>query len=87
MHRHGPGRKTAHSTRHPPSAPGSLAQVTVPAAVYARAMTTTEREIERLVKAAGNNRYGHRDATMILLAYRHGLRASELTSVRWEQSH
>jgi type 1 fimbriae regulatory protein FimB/type 1 fimbriae regulatory protein FimE len=50
-------------------------------------MTTTEREIERLVKAAGNNRYGHRDATMILLAYRHGLRASELTSVRWEQSH
>ena len=29
----------------------------------------TEREIERLVKAAGDNRYGHRDATMILLAY------------------
>ena len=26
----------AHSTRHPPSAPGSLAQVTVPAAVYAQ---------------------------------------------------
>src|SRR5262245_58764975 len=45
----------------------------------------TEREIERLVKAASNNRYGHRDATMILLAYRHGLRASELTSLRWEQ--
>jgi integrase len=45
----------------------------------------TEREIERLIKAAGSNRYGHRDATMILLAFRHGLRASELASLRWEQ--
>jgi len=45
----------------------------------------TEREIERLMKAAGSNRYGHRDATMILLAFRHGLRASELCSLRWEQ--
>src|SRR5436190_15074363 len=45
----------------------------------------TEREVERLMKAAGRNRYGHRDATMILLAFRHGLRASELSSLRWEQ--
>jgi integrase len=37
------------------------------------------------MKAAGDNRHGHRDATMILLAYRHGLRASELCSLRWEQ--
>jgi len=45
----------------------------------------TEKEVERLIKAAGRNRYGHRDATMILLAFRHGLRASELCSLRWEQ--
>src|SRR5215831_15040706 len=45
----------------------------------------TEREVERLMKAAGSNRYGHRDATMILLAFRHGLRASELASLRWDQ--
>src|SRR5712671_2316752 len=45
----------------------------------------TEREVERLMKAAGNNRHGHRDATMILMAFRHGLRASELCSARWEQ--
>ena len=45
----------------------------------------TEREVERLMKAAGNNRHGHRDATMILLAFRHGLRASELCSLRWDQ--
>jgi integrase len=45
----------------------------------------TEREVERLMKAAASNRYGHRDATMILVAFRHGLRASELASLRWEQ--
>jgi site-specific recombinase XerD len=31
------------------------------------------------------NRYGHRDATMILVAYRHGLRVSELVDLRWDQ--
>ena len=34
--------------------------------------------------AAGGNRWGHRDATAILLAYRHGLRASELVALRWD---
>jgi integrase len=45
----------------------------------------TEREVERLTKAAGDNRWGHRDATMILVAYRHGFRASELVDLRWDQ--
>jgi type 1 fimbriae regulatory protein FimB/type 1 fimbriae regulatory protein FimE len=44
----------------------------------------TEREIERLMDAARQNRWGHRDATAILLAYRHGLRASELVGLRWD---
>jgi hypothetical protein len=35
----------------------------------------TEREVERLIEAAKQNRSGHRDATAILVAYRHGLRA------------
>jgi integrase len=43
-----------------------------------------EPEIERLTEAARQNRWGHRDATAILLAYRHGLRASELVSLRWD---
>jgi site-specific recombinase XerD len=47
----------------------------------------TEREVEKLVEAARSNRNGHRDATMILVAYRHGLRASELVDLRWEQVH
>jgi type 1 fimbriae regulatory protein FimB/type 1 fimbriae regulatory protein FimE len=43
----------------------------------------TENEIDRLIKAAKNNRHGQRDATMILIAYRHGLRASELCGLQW----
>jgi integrase len=39
---------------------------------------------KRLMKVAGDNRYGHRDATAILVAYRHGLRASELVALRWD---
>jgi integrase len=43
----------------------------------------TEAEVEKLMTAAGRNRWGHRDAIMILVAYRHGLRASELVDLRW----
>jgi integrase len=45
----------------------------------------TEAEVERLMDAAKRNRYGHRDATMVLAAYRHGLRASEVMDLRWDQ--
>ena len=37
------------------------------------------------MKAATRNRWGHRDATMVLVAYRHGLRVSELVDLRWDQ--
>jgi len=43
----------------------------------------TEREVERLMDCARKyGRYGHRDATMILVAYRHGLRASEVCDLQ-----
>ena len=45
----------------------------------------TEAEVERLMVAAKCNRWGHRDATMVLVAYKHGLRASELVDLRWAQ--
>jgi integrase len=45
----------------------------------------TDAEVARLTEAAKGNRYGHRDATMILLAYRHGFRAAELVDLRWDQ--
>jgi integrase len=45
----------------------------------------TEREVEALIDAARKHgRHGHRDATAILLAYRHGLRASELVELSWD---
>jgi site-specific recombinase XerD len=46
-------------------------------------MGLTEAEVERLIKATQDNRYSHRDATMVLVAYRHGLRATELVDLRW----
>jgi type 1 fimbriae regulatory protein FimB/type 1 fimbriae regulatory protein FimE len=43
----------------------------------------TEREVEKLIAAAKGNRWGQRDATMILIAFRHGLRASEVCELQW----
>ena len=43
-------------------------------------------EVAAMIKAAKQvGRHGHRDSTLILLAYRHGLRVSELVTLRWEQ--
>jgi type 1 fimbriae regulatory protein FimE len=43
-------------------------------------------EVDELIATARKRgRHGHRDATMIMLAFRHGLRVSELCSLRWEQ--
>jgi type 1 fimbriae regulatory protein FimB/type 1 fimbriae regulatory protein FimE len=45
----------------------------------------TDAEVNRLIAAAGNsNRNAHRDATMVLITYRHGLRAAELVALRWD---
>src|SRR5262249_50051029 len=44
----------------------------------------TPKEVDRLQDAARkHSRYGHRDATAILIAYRHGLRPSELCELTW----
>ena len=45
----------------------------------------TPTEVEKLIDAVKDNRYGPRDSIMILVAYRHGLRASEVYDLRWEQ--
>lgn len=43
-------------------------------------------EVEAMIKSARMvGRHPHRDSTLILLAYRHGLRVSELVALRWEQ--
>lgn len=46
----------------------------------------TPAEVEKLLQAASQvGRHGARDRTLILLAYRHGLRVSELVTLRWDQ--
>jgi integrase len=55
-----------------------------PNAAYRKREHLTETEIEKLIEAAKGNRHGHRDATMILIAYRHGFRASEICDLTWD---
>jgi site-specific recombinase XerD len=43
----------------------------------------TENEVVRLVKAARRNRQGARDAALIFVMYRHGLRVSEACALDW----
>jgi type 1 fimbriae regulatory protein FimB/type 1 fimbriae regulatory protein FimE len=46
----------------------------------------TPQEVEAIAAAAGRiGRHGHRDSTLILIAYRHALRVSELVALRWDQ--
>jgi integrase len=56
-----------------------------PNAEYRSREHLTEREVGRLIEAMKGNRWGHRDATMVLIAFRHGLRASELVDLSWDQ--
>ena len=63
-------------------APATVNRTVTPKRLPNKALRTreylTEAEVERLMELAKGNRQGHRDATMILVAYRHGLRAAEL---------
>jgi integrase len=43
----------------------------------------TEREVEKLMGVTRKNRHGQRDAAIILICFRHGLRASELCELQW----
>ena len=45
-----------------------------------------EGEVEALMQVAKKRgRYGHRNATMMLVCFTHGLRVPELCSLRWNQ--
>jgi integrase len=44
----------------------------------------TPEEVDQLIDAA-DGRQADRDRLLIMLAYRHGLRASELAALRWDR--
>jgi type 1 fimbriae regulatory protein FimB/type 1 fimbriae regulatory protein FimE len=79
--------KTSRLARVPPTT--VLRTVAPPKRRPNRELRTREHlipdEVNRLLAAAKRNRWGHRDFTMILFAYRHGLRVSELIDLRWDQ--
>jgi integrase len=50
---------------------------------YRKREHLTPTEVAKLIEAAKSNRYGQRDAAMILVAYRHGFRASEVCDLEW----
>jgi site-specific recombinase XerD len=65
---------------------GRRAKIALEAEGEPRRAYLTEHEVEQLCDAARKRgRYGHRDAAMITVAYRHGLRVSELVALRWDQ--
>ena len=45
----------------------------------------TEAELVKLISAARKGRYGQRDATLILIMARHGLRVSEAVDLEWDK--
>jgi type 1 fimbriae regulatory protein FimB/type 1 fimbriae regulatory protein FimE len=44
-----------------------------------------EEEVKAMIQVAFKGCWGHRDSTLILMGYRHGLRISELVNLRWQQ--
>ena len=68
-------------------APGSpLPPVRLPNAARRSREYLTPDEVEKVLAAAGKaGRHGHRDRTLILLAFRHALRVSELVALHWDQ--
>ncbi len=75
-----PLRPTKRSTKSPVSG-------TVPNRKANDALRTrshlTEKEVEKLLKVAKEGRYGARDRLMVLMAFRHGFRVSELCDLQW----
>ena len=71
--------KTVKRRKAPPIVNGTTPPRRVANAALRPREYLTAEEVERLMRVAAKGKEcGHRDSTMILLAYRHGLRAGEL---------
>jgi integrase len=74
-------RKTATLRLVTDNTPTALFGSTLKTAKSVHRKFLTEVEVEALAKAADN----HRDRTMILVTFRHGLRANEAVNLKWHQ--
>lgn len=73
-------------TRITPTAPNRKPPIRLKNTDYRGREYLTEEEVNKLIAAAGRvGRHAHRDTTLIMLAYRHGLRVTELVRLRWDQ--
>jgi integrase len=63
----------------------AVAPTRLPNSKYRGREHLTPSGVEKLIEAAKTNRYGHRDATMLLVTFRHGLRCSELCGLEWSR--
>lgn len=78
--------KVAARRRRPNTVNGTVPPILIPYSKRRPREYLTVKEVERLIDSArARGRHHHRDATMILLGYRHGLRATELCTLRWDQ--
>lgn len=72
-----------------PQRPDAVNRTVAPRRAPNREMRTreylTDAEVAALLRAAKGGRWGQRDHAMVLIAYRHGLRAGELCDLRWDQ--
>src|ERR1700693_520971 len=78
--------KSAPRRRRPTTVNGTVPPRLTPYSKRRQREYLTVKEVGLLMDTAHKRgRYGHRDATMILVAYRHGLRAAELCALRWDK--
>jgi type 1 fimbriae regulatory protein FimB/type 1 fimbriae regulatory protein FimE len=82
-------KKTGPSRRSAAAAPIIVKRKVLtrrPNSAYRNREYLSEKEVGKVIAAAGaQGRHGVRDSALILIAYRHGLRVSELVSLRWDQ--
>src|SRR5215472_12440571 len=84
-----PAKKTwprKHSAATAPTIVKRKVPVRQPNSKYRNREYLSGKEVGKIIDAAGaQGRHGLRDSALILIAYRHGLRVSELVSLRWDQ--
>jgi len=65
--------------------PSNTIQTTKTGKSQSKKSYLSDKEVSQLLEVAKSTRYGTRDQALILLTFRHGLRASEAVAMQWDQ--